>query len=474
MFPFNSAVELARAIRNKHVSPVEAARYFLSRIDERNAALNAVIWRRDEDLLKEAHAAEEALMKRSTGDLPAFFGVPIPIKDLAETLGHPTTHGSRAAKGKIGRFDSASVAQLRKAGFLIMGRTNSPEFGTLPVTENELYGATRNPWNLAKTPGGSSGGAAAAVAAGMAPVAHASDGGGSIRIPASCCGLVGLKASRARIPKGPYLSEVMHGFTTDGCVSVDIEDTAAILDELAVFDATAWYGLPKPAVSFLEQSRRKPGKLRIAVAAQGPIPVKTAQSCIDALTRTATILSELGHEVFEGGPDWGGPGAGEQLASDFITVWSSGTAYQELADFSETEPLNRGLHAMAAKISAIDYIKTVSRLQMFSRRIVQSFGQDFDLLLTPTMAMEPPDIGWLFASGASDPVAVLQRCTEMVPFTGWTNVTGQPSISLPTHVSAAGLPIGVQLTAPPFREDLLLQVGRQLEEACQWAAALPR
>lgn len=472
MYPFDSALALAGAFRSKDLSPVEAATHYLKRADERNPALNALIWRRDEELLAEARAAEATLMARSTGDLPPFFGVPIPIKDLTETKGQPTTHGSRSTRDKIGRFDSASITLLRKAGFLFMGRTNSPEFGTLPVTENELFGATRNPWNLAKTPGGSSGGAAAVVAAGIAPLAHASDGGGSIRIPASCCGLVGLKASRARIPKGPFLSEVMHGFSTDGCITVGIDDAGATLDALSAFDATGWYGLPKPATSFLEQSRLHPGKLRIAVAAQGPMPYRAEQSCIDALTRTATILSEMGHEVFEGAPDWAG--IGEQLARDFITVWASGTAYQELTDFSQTETVNRGLHAIAEQLSAVDYIKTVSRLQIFSRRVVQSFGRDFDLLLTPTMAMEPPDIGWVFATGTTDPIEILQRCAQMVPYTSWTNVTGQPSIALPTYVAPSGLPIGVQLTAPPFREDLLLQVGRQLEEACLWQRLLPR
>lgn len=469
MQPFESASTLARAIRRKEVSPVEAAQHFLGKIDERNGALNAIIWRRDAELLSEAKVAEETLMKRSrVDDLPPFFGVPIPIKDLSETKGHPTTHGSLAAKDKVGRYDTAAVALLKKAGFLIMGRTNSPEFGTLPVTENELFGATRNPWNPAKTPGGSSGGAAAAVAAGMAPIAHASDGGGSIRIPAACCGLVGLKASRARIPKGPFLSEVMHGFSTDGCVSVDMADTAAMLDALSAFDPTGWYGLPLPATPFAEQMRVNPGKLRIAVATQGPIPMATAATCVDAVMKTAEALRGLGHEVFEGAPDWGGTAAGEQLARDFIAVWSSGSAYQEVSDPAALEPLNRGLREMCEKMSAADYIRTVTRLQLFSRRVVQSFGKTFDLLLTPTMAMEPPDIGWIFAGSATDPESLLMRCTEMVPFTGWSNVTGQPAISLPTYVSASGLPIGVQLTAPPFREDLLLQVGKQLEEAMSW------
>ena len=472
MSPFVSASALARAIRQRDLSPVEAARHYLAAIDRRDPELNAFTWRRDAELLSEARAAEAHLMTVSPDDLPPFFGVPIPIKDLSEVKGQPTTHGSKAAKDKIGRFDSASVTKIKDAGFLLMGRTNSPEFGTLPVTENELYGATRNPWNLERTPGGSSGGAAAAVAAGMAPIAHASDGGGSIRIPASCCGLVGLKASRARIPKGPIITEVMHGLSTDGCVSTTVEDSAAMLDVLGWRDPNGWYGIERPTRSFLETLRDKPTKLRIAVNITGPVPFAVEQSSIDAVTRTATILSELGHEVFEGAPNWAA--SRQTLAEDFIKVWTSSAAYLEVKDFSKLERLNADLRRLCEEMSVPDYIQAVLRLQIFSRGVTASFGRDFDLLLTPTLAMEPPKIGWVFEGEAQDPVSILMRCTEMVPYCGWCNVTGQPAISLPTHIAASGLPVGVQLVAAPLREDLLLMVAQQLEEAIDWTAALPR
>ncbi len=462
-----SALAIAAAIKARKISPVEVARHFLEQVDRLNPEINAFVWRRDEALLEEAKAAEEAVMRGD--ELPLFHGVPIPLKDLAEAVGHQVTHGSRAAKNKVGRIDTAAVALLRKAGFIFMGRTNSPEFGTLPVTENILHGATRNPHDVTRTPGGSSGGAAAAVAAGMAPIAHASDGGGSIRIPASCCGLVGLKPSRGRIAKGPLVSEVMHGFTTDGCVSRGVADTAAVLDALTTYDPAAWMTLPTPNQSYLSCLNEKLPRLRIGFSVEGPYTgVSLDQSCIDAVTRTATILSELGHDVRPVKVDW--PQVDKPLSRDFISVWCTGAAYQQVQDWSEVEPLNQALKEMCHSQSSYDYIQAVLRLQVFARKILATWGENFDLLLSPTLAIEPPPIGWLYASGLKDVEDLLWRCTEMVPFTGWCNVTGQPAISLPTYTAPSGLPIGVQIVAAPAREDLLLMLGAELEEVCGWGA----
>ncbi|MEN9835004.1 MAG: 6-aminohexanoate-cyclic-dimer hydrolase [Pseudomonadota bacterium] len=460
-----SALGIAAAIKARKISPVEVARHFLEEVDRLNPDINAFVWRRDADLLEEAKAAEDAVMRGD--DLAPFHGVPIPLKDLAEAVGHTVTHGSRAARSKVGRMDTAAVGLLRKAGFLFMGRTNSPEFGTLPVTENVLHGATRNPYDLTRTPGGSSGGAAAAVAAGMAPIAHASDGGGSIRIPASCCGLVGLKPSRGRIAKGPLVSEVMHGFTTDGCVSRGVADTAAVLDALSTFDPATWMTLPTPSTSYLSLLSQKAPRLRIGFTIHGPYSgVSVDQSSIDAVTRTATILSELGHDVRPVQIDW--PHVDKPLARDFIAVWCTGSAYQQVQDWSEVEPLNQALKEMCQRQSSFDYTQAVLRLQIFARKILASWGENFDLLLSPTLAIEPPPIGWLYASGLKDAEDLLWRCTEMVPFTGWCNVTGQPAISLPTYTAPSGLPVGVQIVAPPAREDLLLMIGAELEEVCGW------
>jgi len=469
-----SALELAAAIKTKQVSPVEVIKHYLAVVDRVNPIINAIIWRRDAELLNEAKAAENAVMR---GDVLApFHGVPLPIKDLTEVKGERTTHGTVAAKAKIGRYDTTPVRLLREAGFLFMGRTNTPEFGSLPVTENTLYGATRNPWNTNHTPGGSSGGASAAVASGMAPIAHGSDGGGSLRIPASCCGLVGLKPSRGRIPKGPLVSEVMHGFTTDGCQSMTVADTAAYLDALAKYDPTGWNSVQEPSEPYVRSALRgasgKGKRLRIGFTCTGPYSVNVAQSCIDAVTKTATILASLGHEVSAVTPTW--PGAGsDQLAEDFVAIWCTSAAYQDVSDWSLVEPLSASLRQMSLELSSHDYIKAVLRLQVFSRQIVRDWGKDYDLLLTPTMAMEPPRIGWLHETGETDAKSLLWRCTEMVPYSGWCNVTGQPAISLPMHVAASGLPIGVQLAGPPYREDLLLEVGAELEAAVSWRDSLP-
>jgi len=467
--PVKSALDLANAIKRKDLSPVEAVQACLAVVDRKNPTLNAIIWRRDEELLREARAAEAALMRgEATG---AFFGVPLPIKDLTEVRGERVTHGSRITRDKIGRYDATVIQLLRQAGFLFMGRTNAPEFGTMPVTENELYGATRNPWNPAHTPGGSSGGAAAAVASGMAWIAHASDGGGSIRIPAACTGLVGLKPSRGRVPKGPFLSEVLHGFTTDGCVSTTIADTAAFLDAISDCDPNAWYGVPKPATSFLAASARQPRRLKIGFTTQGPLTTTPSASVVDAVTKTATLLATLGHEVYEATVDWSLES--EQLARDFLAVWCTSTAYYNFSDWSELEPLNQSLREMAARQSSAAYTQAVVRLQMFSRRVVNHWGRDFDLLLTPTIACEPPPIGWLMADAPGDVEHFSRQCQSFVPYLGWCNITGQPAISLPTAVAASGLPVGAQLVGPPYGEDLLLMVGRELEEALDWAASLP-
>lgn len=470
MEPTSSALSLAEAIRKKTLSPTEAMNHYLERIDELNPKLNAFTWVRNRDELAiEAKAAEKTVMRG--GELPPFFGVPLPIKDLTEVAAWPYTLGSKGARNKTGQVDATVVQKLRAAGFILMGRTNSPEFGTLPVTENELYGATRNPWDLTRTPGGSSGGAAAAVASGMAPAAHASDGGGSIRIPASCTGLVGLKASRGRIPKGPLIGNPMLGFPTDGSLTRTVADTATMLDAMAGFDPNSWYGAPPHPRSYLEEACTKPPRLKIAFTTKGPVDVPVAASAVVALDRTVKMLEDMGHHVFEAPPIW--PQTGHNLGEDFLAVWCTGAAYVDVPCWEDVEPINKGLRECALAQSSFEYERTVIRLQAFSRAVVRQWGQSFDLLLTPSIAMEPPPIGWLYETGVTDVKALLWRCTEMVPYSGWCNVTGQPAISLPVHMSEAGLPVGVQLVGPPFGEHVLLQVASELESACGWHKRSP-
>lgn len=467
--PFVSAVSLAKAIRDKQVSPLEAVDAYLARIDALNPKLNAVIWRRDEELRREAAAVGEAIAAgEAVGPLA---GVPIPIKDLNDVEGWPTTYGSRAAEGRVATVTSHVAQALRDAGALLMCRTNTPEFGSVAVTENLLYGATRNPYDLNRTPGGSSGGAAACVAAGLAPVAHANDGGGSIRIPASCCNLVGLKPSRGRVPSGPLVCDVMHGGAVEGAVTRTVADTALILDAISGFDPGAWYNAPRPERPYMDEIGRPPGRLRIGFTTVAPTGVETSPDCIDAVHAAAKVLEGLGHEVFEAAPDFPTP---EEVLPSFLVVWNTGSQYWDVADYTKVEPVNAMLRGEAAKMNSLEYVEGVLNLQMITRRIVASWGRDFDLLLTPTLATLPPEIGYLWeGEAAENPGLSMMRAAESAAYTALFNVTGQPAISLPMHAGASGLPVGVQLVGGPWDEAGLLRIGAQLEEAAPWASRRP-
>jgi amidase len=468
MDAFASALDLARAVRDKEVSPLELVDYYLARIDALNAQLNAVTWRRDDALRAEAKQAEAALMR---GDAKGpFFGVPIAIKDLVFVEGWPMTFGSRATAHNVTGFTSSVIQRYLDAGFLLECRTNTPEFGILPVAENQLWGPTRNPWDIARTPGGSSGGSAAAVAAGMAPIAHANDGGGSIRIPASCCGLVGLKPSRGRVSSGPMVSDVMHGGAVEGCVSRTVADTAAVLDALSVPDPHAWYNAPAPTRPFLQEVGAKVGRLRIGITTAAPTGAPVAQACIDAVRNTASVLSDLGHEVFESAPAW--PDQNEILPM-FMVMWNTGTAYWDVLEPEKIEPLSAAMRAQAQAVDSLTYVRAIAMLQIFSRRIVQSWGRDFDVLVTPTLAWEPPLVGALFEGADNDPMVPLLNAGMMCPFTPLINVTGQPAISLPMHWTDAGVPIGVHFVGSPWGEAGLIRLAAQLEEAAPWAERRP-
>jgi amidase len=260
MTRFDSALDVAAAIRSKQISPVEVLEHYLAQADTFDPTLNAFALRDDERALAEAQAATDLVARAETQDLPPFIGVPIPIKDLNDVQGWPTSHGSLGVPNTPAEFDCPQVQRFREAGFVLMGKTTTPEFGTISMTESQRFGATRNPWNPTHTPGGSSGGAGAVVAAGMAPIAHASDGGGSIRIPASCNGLVGLKPSRNRVTGS---AEKMTAASTSGVVTRNVADTAAALDVLAERDAGAWNLAPAPERPFAQEVGADPGKLRV-------------------------------------------------------------------------------------------------------------------------------------------------------------------------------------------------------------------
>lgn len=465
--PFTSALDLAAAIRRREISPVEALDGYLAEVDRLNPQLNAIVFRDDERARTDAAAAAEQVARSNADELPPFCGVPIPIKDLADVAGWPTSHGSRATAPGPVDADALQVARLRAAGFVLMAKTATPEFGSISCTESERFGPTRNPWDLDRTPGGSSGGAAAAVAAGLAPIAHASDGGGSIRIPASCTGLVGLKPSRNRITG---LVEELHGACTDGVVTRTVADTAAALDCLADDDAGAWNIAPHPSGTYRAAAATQPDPLRILICNDNAIGIPPDPAVVAAVDGAGSLLESLGHRVEVGTPRW--PDAGAFLES-FLMVWSTMSATVPIVDDELLEPHNRADRAQAQGTDALTYLRALAQLQLASREFTAAFGRDFDVLVSPTMAVLPPAVGSVWVGIDDDPMAPVLNSTPMACYTAVYNVTGQPALSLPLHVDASGVPVGVQFAAGPWQDQLLLALGAQLEQAAPWADRTP-
>jgi amidase len=450
---FVPATEQARSIRSGDLSSVELVQLYLDRIERLDPSLNAFVTVRGEEALADARASDDG-----GGDAP-FRGVPIAIKDLTATAGIRTTYSCRAFVGYVPDFDTAVVRRILDAGFVILGKTNTPEFGTVAFTESELNGDTRNPWDSALTPGGSSGGAAAALASGLVPVAHGTDGGGSIRIPASCCGVFGLKPSRGRVSAAPFTS--LEGLSTAGPLSRSVEDAAALLDVLAGPEPGDPWWLPLPPRPFASLLAEESRPLRVAVTTSPPLSATVEPDCVAAVRSAAALLEDLGHSVTDAAPPWGE----DELFDDFITVWQVGPTLYPAADDLLT-PLNRELAARARATSAADYAAAVVRLQASARRIV-SFWDGADVVLTPTLALPPVPIGWQHED-ADGALEELRRNTVFTPFTAVANLTGLPAMSLPLHGTGTGLPVGVQAIGPPAGDALLLRLAAQLERARPW------
>jgi amidase len=466
---FRPAVELAGMVRGGEVSSRELVEAAYEAIERRNGELNAFVTLCEERALDEADAVQP-------GDDRPLAGVPIAVKDLvALTEGIRTAMGMRAMGDWVPDVDSALVRRLRSAGAIIVGKTNTPELGILPVTEPDRFGPARNPWDPSRTTGGSSGGSAAAVASGMVPIAHANDGGGSIRIPASCCGLVGLKATRGRVSLAP-LGEFVGGIAIEGVVSHTVLDSAVALDILAGYEPGDPYWAPDPSAPFADAVDRSPGQLRIAFSAVSPNGVPVDEACVAATKETAELLESLGHTVFEA------PALSDEgYIDNFLKIWITGVAanVREAAalrgrpiELSELEPLTAQMVEMAGSISGADYLVSLEYLRGLTRRVVSMWGE-IDVLLTPTLAKPPLEIGALRPKEGEPPIQMLNNAAEWVPFTPVWNVTGQPAISLPLHQSDAGLPVGVQLVGPPAAEELLISLAAQLEEARPWAGRRP-
>ena len=458
---FAPALELAARVRAREVSPVELTQLYLDRIERLDPQLNAYVTVDADGALAAARAAEG-----SPSDAP-FHGVPLSVKDLHETAGLRTTYSAKALAEYVPQADAAVVRRLRAAGFVVLGKTNTPELGTIAVTESELNGVCRNPWNPSRTAGGSSGGAAAATAAGLCPAAQGSDGGGSIRNPASCCGLVGVKPSRGRVSPAPYGSGAL-GLGTSGPLARTVRDAAALLDVMAGYEPGDSYAAPEPERPFLAECGLEPGRLRVAFTTQPPVQVPVDDACAAAARSAAELLAELGHDVREETPPWD---SGDLLV-DFVRVWQVGPAVAGIDDLSLLEPINRALaedaHATPSPVMTV----AIQRLQQVARTVV-AFWSDVDVVLTPTLALPPVPVGWTFEDTDGDPHAAFAKQIRFTPFTPLVNVTGQPALSLPLHWSDDELPIGVQLIGRPFAEATLLRLAAQLEQARPWADRRP-
>jgi amidase len=392
-------------------------------------------------------------------------GVPMLVKDLTETAGLRTTFSSRAFASYVPENDAAVVRRMKQAGFVVLGKSNTPEFGITAVTESDLNGACRNPWDTTRTPGGSSGGAAAAVAAGVLPLAHGSDGGGSVRIPATCCGLFGLKPSRGRVSPAPFTSGSLE-LSQNGPLSVTVRDAAAFLDAIAGYEPGDAHWAPPPERPFLEEVGVDPGRLRIAFTAEPAIPYPVDPRLVQATRDAADALADLGHDVVEQTPPWTD---GNALGA-FSRLWQVTPALYPVRDDSLLMPLNRALAENARATSSVEFCQALFALQRAARATV-AFWNDVDVVLTPGLAMLPVEIGWIFEP--EDPWEQFTRGGEFTPFTPIVNVTGQPAAAVPWSV-VDGLPTGIQLIGPPAGEALLIRLAAQLEAAHPWADRLPK
>lgn len=465
---YRPAGELAHLVRAGEMRSRELVEASLARIEARDDALGAFT-------TLDADRALAAADRIEPGDPRPFAGVPLAVKDLLTAVaGVRQTQGSDFFGDYTPDYDNAVVARLRAAGFVIVGVTTSPEFGILPVTEPRRFGPARNPWDPARTPGGSSGGSAAAVAAGMAPIAHGSDGGGSLRIPAACCGLVGLKPSRGRITHAPELGDSL--LATDGVLTRTVADTATALDVLAGPELGDASWAPPPLAPYAATAATEPGRLRVALTVAPPIEAPVDAASIRATRRAGELLASLGHEVVEADPPW----FDRSLFREFSSVWAAlislsvsfgtlVTGREPTAE--EVEPLSWELYRRGLDLASRDYLGAVTRLQAFSRGLI-GWMSAYDALLTPALAQRPVAIGEIDAC-APDPMATFAASGRFTPFTAPINVTGQPAISLPLFQGDDGLPLGVQIVGSPTDEATLLSLATQIEAAAPWADRRP-
>ncbi|MCJ7683802.1 MAG: amidase [Desulfobacteraceae bacterium] len=456
------ATAQAELVRKKEVTAIELVEAAIDRIERLNPRLNAIVT-----------PMYDLALENAKGKLPdgPFTGVPFLLKDLlASYAGVPMSFGSKLLRDFVPDHDSELVARIKRAGLIIAGKTNTPEFGILPTTEPALFGPCRNPWNTERSTGGSSGGSAAAVAAGIVPMAHANDGGGSIRIPASCCGLFGLKPTRGRNPLGPDFGDILSGLVVEHAVTRSVRDSAALLDATSGPDIGDPYWAPPPERPFVEEIGAKPEKLRIAFTKETADGSELHPDCVKAVEDAAGLCSDLGHEVEEASPVLDS----KQITQSFMVLWAAGNASTLKAlgaSKEQVEPLSWALYEMGCGFQAPDYLLAIQTIQNISR-IVARFFVEYDIWLTPTLGEPPVPLG-TFDSTEKDPMAGFTRSVKYVPFTPIANVTGQPAMSVPLFWNDEGLPVGSHFIGRFGDEATLFRLAAQLEEARPWVDKRP-
>jgi len=467
-FAYLDATAQAQLVRQKEVKPIELVEAAIERIERLNPALNAVVT----PMYDLARAA-------AVNELPEgpFTGVPYLLKDLtASYAGVPLTSATALLQNSVPDHDSELVVRLKRAGLIVLGKTNAPELGLPPTTEPRLFGPCRNPWDTTRTPGGSSGGSAVAVASRMVAAAHGNDGGGSIRIPASCCGVFGLKPTRARNPLGPDFGDLLSGLVAEHALTLSVRDSAALLDATSGPDIGDPYWAPPPARPFLQEVGADPGRLRIAFSTATATNVPVHPDCIAAVQEAATLCEDLGHDVVQAEPAT----SGEVAYNAFVTVYSAGIACNidgislilgKAPHEEDWEPLTWAFYQLGRQQSASAYLLAIVALQRLARTIAHFF-LDYDVLITPTLAQPPVPLGTI-VSTPDDPLIGWVRSGEFAPFTAMCNITGQPAMSVPLYWNAEGLPIGTHFVARFGDEATLFRLAAQLEAARPWADRRP-
>jgi amidase len=464
-----TAVQQAAAVRNRELSPVEIVDHYLARIDRVGAQVGAYVNVTGELAREQARKAERTVTEAADpAGLPPLLGVPVPVKDLNMVHGVPITFGSKVFDDLTGFADDHVVTLLRDAGSIMIGKTNTPEFGLPCYTENSVAPPARTPWDLGRSAGGSSGGAAAAVAAGLAPVAQGSDGGGSIRIPSSVCGLFGIKPTRGLVSQGPVIPDLF-GLSTNGPIARTVRDAALLLDVMAGrMPGDLYLAPPLPdGETFSGYAEREPGRLRIARTIEPVVPgAEVHPDCVAAYEEATSLLAGLGHEIVDVPPAFG-----PDLVPIFETLWAVMATLTPVDPLREDrlQPLTRWLRDRGNGVTAPALFAAHAQLQAALRGAFTAMAE-YDAILQPTLAQPPVPIGYFHGA---EPAENFERQKRFTPFTSIYNISGQPAVNVPLHWSEEGLPIGVMLAGRLGGEGTLISLSAQLESACPWIGRKP-